>query len=141
MQAIAYGICLLAYGALMLVSLAVCGLLFLVPSQRPFALRLCLATLLSLPGVLLFQAAIAVPLGILLVAVLGFYALFHPAEWIQFMIGFPTIVVMLMSLAAVSLFGSYTGGRIGWQMAKGMPFRSAVAEQKIVKYLRTRFKR
>lgn len=129
----AYVMCLVAYLALMVVALAVCAPLFLVLSKRRLALQLCLAILASLPGILAFQFVVGIPLGVLLAAVLGFYAAFHPPEWVQWAVGIPTIVIMLLSLAAASLLGCYTGSRIGWQRGGGTPFTEAIAEQKIVR--------
>lgn len=132
---------MIAYLALMLLSFGVCGVLLLIPSTRYLATRLGLATLGSLPGLLFFQIAVGIPLAILLLAVLGFYAAFHPAEWVRWMIGIPTIVVMFASFAAASFMGAYTGGGIGWLVAAGTPVSEAVSEQKIVRYVIARFRR
>ena len=137
----AYVMCLMAYLALMVVGLAVCVLLFLVPSKRRFALRLCLAILGSLPGILVFQFVVGIPLGILLAIVLGFYAAFHPPDWVQWTVGIPTILIMFVSLAAASLLGCYTGSQIGWQTGAGVSLRAAIAEQRVIRHVLSWFKK
>jgi hypothetical protein len=131
----AYVMCLMAYLALMAVGLAVCVVLFLVPSKRRLSLRLGLAILVSLPGILVFQFIVGIPLGVLLVIVLGFYSAFHPPDWVQWVVGISTIIIMFVSLAAASLLGCYTGGQIGWQTGAGVSLRSAIAEQKIIRHV------
>ena len=131
----AYMQCLIAYLVLMAVALAVCALLFLMPSKRRLALRLCLAILASLPGILAFQFVVGIPLVLLLAAVWGFDAVFHPPDWAQWAVGLPAIVIMFISLAGASLLGCYTGSRIGWQIGGGTPISAAIAEQKIVRFV------
>ena len=131
----AYILCLMAYVALMAAGLAVCGFLFLVPSQRRLALRLCLAILGSLPGILAFQFLVGIPLGLLLALVLGFDSTFHPSDWVQLIVGIPTLLIMFVSLAAASLLGCYTGGRIGWQIGAGRSVRAATAEQQVIRFV------
>jgi hypothetical protein len=130
-----YAMCLMAYLAAMTIALVLCALLFLVPSKRRVALRLCLAVIASLPGILLFQFFVGIVLGVLLAAVLGFYAAFHPPEWVQWVIGIPTILIMFLSLTAASLLGCYTGGRIGWLIGGGTPPRVAISEQPIFRLI------
>ncbi|MFZ0826010.1 MAG: hypothetical protein WAO02_01175 [Verrucomicrobiia bacterium] len=137
----AYVMCLMAYLALMVVGLAVCVLLCLMPSKRRLALRLCLAILGSLPGILAFQFIVGVPLGILLAIVLGFYSAFHPPDWVQGVVGIPTILIMFVTLAAASLLGCYTGGRIGWQTGAGVSLRLAITEQRVIRYVLSWFKK
>ena len=137
----AYVMCLTAYLAVMAAALVVSALLFLVPSKRRLALRLCSAIFASLPGILAFQFVVGVPLAVLLAAVLGFYAVFHPSESVQWAVGIPTILIMFVSLVAASVSGCYTGGRIGWQIAGGTPFRAAVAEQRSVQRVLSWFKK
>jgi uncharacterized membrane protein len=129
------------YLAFMVAALAVCALLLLIPSKRRLALRLCLAVLASLPGIFVFQFVIAVPLGVLVAAVLGFYAAFHPPEWVQWTVGIPTALIMYISFAAASLLGCYTGARIAWQTGRGTPFRAASAEQEIVRFVLSWFRK
>ena len=128
----AYIMCLTVYLAAMATALVVSALLFLFPSKRRLALRLCSAILASLPGILAFQFVVGIPLAALLAAVLGFYAVFHPSESVQWAVGIPTILIIFVSLVAASVTGCYTGSRIGWQIAGGTSFRAAVAEQRSV---------
>jgi hypothetical protein len=137
----AYVMCLMAYLALMAVGLAVCVVLLLVPSKRRLALRLCLAILGSLPGILAFQFFVGIPLGVLLAIVLGFYSAFHPPDWVQWVVGIPTILIIFVSLATASLLGCYTGGRIGWQTGGGVSLRSAITEQRIIRYVLSLFRK
>lgn len=137
----AYIECLIAYLALMAAALAACALLFLMPSKRRLAVRLCLAVLASLPGVLAFQFVAGIPLLLLLAAVWGLYAVFHSPDWAQWAVGLPTIAIMFILLAGASLLGCYTGGRIGWQIGGGTPFRTAIVEQKIVRFVFSFFRR
>jgi hypothetical protein len=125
----------MAYLVVMAAVLVASALLVLLPSKRRLALRLCLATFLSLPGVLAFQLVVGILLGILLAAVLGFEAVFHPPEWVRYVVGIPTILVMFVSLATASLVGCYTGARIGWQIGGGTPVRIAISEQEAVRYV------
>ena len=130
-----YAMCFAAYLFAMMIALVVCALLFLVPSQRRLASQMCLAILGSLPGVLVFQFFVAIPLSVLLAAVLGFDAAVHPPESVQWLIGIPTIIIMFVSVTAASLAGCYTGGRIGWQLGAGTPLRSAVSGQKLFRWI------
>ena len=133
--------CLMAYLALMTVSLALCAPLFLVPSKRLLALRLWCAIIASLFGVLAFQFVVGLILGGLLLAVLGLYAAFHSPDWMQWIVGIPTIIIMFVSLATASFWGCYTGGRIGWETAGGKRFGTAVREQKIVRLASSWFRK
>jgi hypothetical protein len=137
----AYVMCLMAYLAAMLIALVLCIPLFLVPSKRRLALRLSLAILASLPGLLVFQFVVGLALGVLLLAVLSFYAVFHPPDWVQWIVGIPTILIMFVSLVAASLWGCYTGGRIGWDMGGGKPFRTTIKQQKVVQLAVSYFRR
>jgi hypothetical protein len=137
----AYVICLMAYLALMAVGLAISLLLFLVPSKRRLAIRLCLAILASLPGILLFQFVVGIPVGALVALVSGCYSAFHPPDWLQWVIGIPTILIIFISLAAASFLGCYTGGRIGWQAGAGMPVKAAVANQMIIRFVFSWFRK
>lgn len=136
----AYVICLMAYLALMVVGLAVCVLLFLVPSKRSLALRLCLTIIFSLPGMLVFQFIVGIPLGVMLALVLEFYSSSHPPDWVEWVIGIPTILIVFVSMAAASLLGCYTGGRIGWQTGAGVSLKSAIAEQRIIRHVLSWFR-
>ena len=136
----AYAMCLMMYLGVMVAALITSALLFLVPSKRRLALRLCSAILASLPGILAFQFVVGIPLGVLLAALMGIEAVF-PSDSVRWTVGLPTILIMFASLVAVSLSGCYTGGRIGWQIAGGTPFRVAVAEQKIIRYVLSWFRK
>jgi hypothetical protein len=132
--------CLMMYLAVMAATLLASALLFLVPSRRRLAVRLCSATLASLPGILAFQFVVGIPLGVLLAAVTAIEAAF-PSDSVRWAVGLPTIVIMFILLVAASVSGCYTGGRIGWQIAGGTPFRAAIAEQRIVRYVLSRFRK
>jgi hypothetical protein len=119
----------------MVIALVLCAVLLLFPSTRRFALRFAAAVIGSLPGVLLFQFIVAIPLAVLLGMVLASYALFHPSDTVQWIIGLPTILVMLVSLLAASLLGCYTGGHIGWRLAALTPLRVAIAEEPIFRFV------
>ena len=136
-----YATCLMAYLALMAVGLVLSAFLFLVPSKRRLALRLCLGILASLPAMLVFQIAAGIVLGALLAAVLEFYALFHPPESVQWSVDIPTILIMFVSFAAASFGGCYTGAQIGWQTGGGAPFRVAFSEQKAVRFVSLWFRK
>jgi hypothetical protein len=130
----AYVMCLMAYLGLMALGLAACiFLFFLVPSKCRLAMRLGLAILGSLPGIIVFQFIVCIPLGLLLAIVLGFYSAFHPPDWVQWIIGIPTILVLLVSLLAASFLGCCTGGWIGWQMGGGRSLKAAVAVQRVIR--------
>jgi uncharacterized membrane protein YedE/YeeE len=107
---------------------------------RPSVVWRC-AILGSLPGILAFQIAVGIPLSLLLAAVLGFYAVFHLSESVQWAIGIPAILVAFVSLLAASVGGCYTGARIGWLIAGGTPCRAAIAEQKIIRYSSSWFRK
>jgi len=128
----AYMMCLMVYLTLMGVGLVLSALLFLVPSKRRLALQGCLAILGSLPGILVFQFVVGTALGVLTAAVLGFYAVFDPSDWVRWVVGIPAAVIMQVSFTAASVGGCYTGGRIGWQIGGGTPVRAAIADQKMV---------
>jgi len=125
----------------MIVALVLCAPLILIPSKRRLGSQLCLAILASLPGVVIFQFAVGLVLGVLLLTTLGFYRAFSSPDWIQWIVGIPTILVILTSLAAASIWGCYTGARIGWQTAGGMPLRTAVKEQKIARLASSWFRK
>ena len=131
----AYAMCLMLYIIGMGIGLAVCLVLLPFPSMRRTALRLAAAIIASLPGVLLFQFVVAIPLGILLGAVLGFYALVHPPDSLQWVIGIPTILIMFLSIAAASLLGCYTGGHVAWRLAGSTPFRVAIVEEPVFRFI------
>ena len=124
-----YVMCLMAYLTAMAIGLVLSFLLFLIPSKRRLAWRYCLAIIVSLPGVFAFQFVVGIFCGVLLAAVLAIYAIFHPPESVQWVIGLPTVLITFASFTAASFLGCYTGGRIGWQLAGGTPFRVAVTEQ------------
>ena len=132
---------LMAYLALMAAGLAVCVLLLAVPSKRRLALRFGVAILGSLPGILAFQVVVAIPLGILLAIVWGFHSAFHPPGWFGWLVDLPTILILLVSVAAASLLGCYTGGCIGWQIGAGMSIRKAIAEQKVIRFTLSWFRK
>lgn len=79
----AYIICLIGYVGLMLAALIVCAPLFLIPSKGRLAIRLYLSILFSLPGIFVCQIVAAIPAGLLLGAVLAFYSIAHPPDWVQ----------------------------------------------------------
>jgi hypothetical protein len=125
--------CLIGYVVLMIVALALCVPLLLIPSRRRLGFQLCFAILTSLPGVIIFQFAVGLILALPLLAILGFYAAFKPTDWVQWLVGVPTIFVIFVSLAAGSLWGCYTGARVGWKIAGGTPLKTAVKEQKVAR--------
>jgi len=131
----AYAMCLMLYIVGMGVGLLVCAVLMLFPSVRRTALRLAAAIVASLPGVLLFQFVVAIPLGILLGAVLGFYALVHPPDSVRWFIGIPTILIMFLTVLAASVLGCYTGGHIAWRLAGSTPFRAVIAEEPVFRFM------
>jgi hypothetical protein len=106
----------------------------LFPSTRRFAIRFAAAVIGSLPGVLLFQFVVAIPLGVLLAVVLGSYSLFHASDTAQWIVGIPTIIIMFVSVLAASLLGCYTGGHIGWRLATSVPWRVVLAEEPVFRF-------
>jgi hypothetical protein len=136
-----YAMCLAAYLAAMAVGLVLSAVLFLVPSTRRLALRLCLAIIGSLPGILLFQFVIGVPLAVLLGIVLAFDAVFNPPDVVQWFVGLPTILVMFVSVTAASFAGCYTGGSVGWEIGGGTPLRVALSQQKVPRWILSRVRR
>ena len=137
----AYVMCLVGYLALMAVSLVLCAPLFLVPSKRRLALRLWCAIIASLPGILAFQFIVGPILGGLLLAVLALCSAFHYPDWMEWIVGIPTILIIFASFATASFWGCYTGGRIGWEIAGGKPFMEAVREQKIAQLVVSWFRK
>jgi hypothetical protein len=133
--------CLALYLAGMVVALVLCGVLLLFPSTRRFAIRFAAAVVGSLPGVLLFQFVVAIPLGVLLAVVLGSYSLFHASDTAQWIVGIPTIIIMFVSILAASLLGCYTGGHIAWRLAAFTPWRVVVAEEPVFRFMSTLFRR
>jgi hypothetical protein len=133
--------CLAAYLFAMVVGLVVAAMLLLVPSQRRTGWRLCLAIILSLPGILLFQFVVGLPIGLLLGTVLGSYEVFHPSDTIRWIVGIPTILVIFVSFTAASIAGCYTGASVGWLVGGGIPIRVALSQQKIPRWIFTRLRR
>jgi len=137
----AYAMCLMLYLAGMVVALVFCAVLLLFPSTRRFALRFAAAVVGSLPGVLLFQFVIAIPLGVLLAVVLWSYSLFHSPDTARWFIGIPTILIMFVSVSAASLLGCYTGGHIGWRLAASTPLRVVLADEPVSRFASKLFRR
>ena len=137
----AYAMCLALYLMTMGVGLVICLVLLLIPSMRHTALKLGAAIIASLPGVLLFQFIVAIPLGILLGLVLGFYALVHPSDMVQWIVGIPTLIILFITILAASLAGCYTGGHIAWRLADFTPFRVVIAEEPVIRFASRLFRR
>ncbi len=130
-----YAMCLMLYLIAMGIGLAACLVLLKFPSMRRTALRLAAEIIASLPGVLLFQLVVAIPLGILLGAVLGFYAPVHPPDSVQWLIGISTILIMFVTILAATLLGCYTGGHVAWRLAGSVPFRVAIAGEPVFRFV------
>ena len=137
----AYAMCLMLYLAGMVIALVLCAVLLLFPSTRRFAIRFAAAVVGSLPGVLLFQFVVAIPLGVLLAVVLESYTLFHASDTAQWIIGIPTIIIMFVSVLGASLLGCYTGGHIGWRLATPAPWRVVIAEEPVFRFASTLLRR
>ena len=130
----AYAMCLMLYLVGMVAALCVCAVLLLFPSTRQFALRFAAAVVGSLPGILLFQFVVAIPLGVLLALVLGSYSLFHLSDTMHWIIGIPTIIIMFLGVLGASLLGCYTGGHIAWRLAAFTSWRVIVAEEPVFRF-------
>ncbi len=91
-----YALCLAAYLVAMVCGLLACALLLFVPSQRRTALKVCLAIIASLPGILLFQFVVGIPIGLLLATILACYEIFQPSDPIRGLVGIPTILVIFV---------------------------------------------
>jgi hypothetical protein len=135
MAILAYGMCLMVYLALIAVSIVCWAPLFLVPSKRRLALQWSLAIVASLPGILAFQFVTGLLIVVLSLVVRTFCAVFHPhpPDWVQPVVSIPVVLIILILFTVASFWGCYTGGRIGWEIGGGKPFKTAISEQKIVR--------
>lgn len=132
---IAYAMCLMLYLVGMVAALFVCIVLVLFPSTRQFALRFAAAVVGSLPGILLFQFVVAIPLGVLLSAVSGLEVFLHLSDTVRWIVSVPMVIIMFVSVLAASLLGCYTGGHIGWRLAALTPWRIVIAEEPVFLFL------
>jgi hypothetical protein len=137
----AYSMCLIAYLALMASGMTLCVPLLWMPSKRHLFRPLALAILGSLPGVLVGQFLVGIPLGVLVGAVLGFYAIVDPPEWVQWSVGLPTLFLVFATVVGASLVGGYSGGRMGWEIGRGTVFTEALCRRKIVRLFLLYFRR
>jgi hypothetical protein len=133
--------CLAAYLVAMVLALVVAAVLLVVPAQRRTGIRLGLAVIGSLPGILLFQFVVGIPIVLLLATVLTCYEFFHPPDIIRWIVGIPTVLVIFASFTAASVAGCYTGGSVGWLLGGGTPLRVALSQQKIPRWIFTRIRR
>ena len=62
-------------------------------------------------------------------------------EWVQWVVGILSILVMFVSLATASLLGCYTGARIGWQIGAGVSLRAAITERRIIRFVLSWFRK
>jgi hypothetical protein len=129
------------YVAGMVVALFVCSVLLLFPSSRRFALRFAAAVIGSLPGVLLFQFIVGIPLAVFYAVVLGSCGLFHPPDTALSNIVLSAVAVVFVSVLVASLFGCYTGGHIAWRLAESTPWRTVVAEEPAFRFAWKLFRR
>jgi hypothetical protein len=109
-------------------------------SQRRIGVRLCLAIIASLPGILLFQFIAGIPIGLLLATVLASYEVFGSSDTIRWIIGLPTILLIFVAFTAASVAGCYTGASVGWLVGGGTPVRMALSQQKIPRWIFTRLR-
>ncbi len=56
------------------------------------------------------------------------YFAFDYADSVRWAIGIPVIVLMFFSLAAASIYGSYAGAKVAWEVTGGKPLKMALAE-------------
>lgn len=95
-------------------------------SAREVGIRLAAGALLSLPGMLIFQA-ISLPfvaLSALLYAV--FFSVIDPNKGWQVMIGISVLLLVVVAFAAGSAYGIYFGYRTAWLICCGTPWRETV---------------
>ena len=109
-----------------------CGLRSARPRavKRRLGVRLCLAILGSLPGILVCQFAVGIVLGVLLAVLSATYSASSPPDWVRWVIGIPLVLIMFISILAASLIGCYTGARIGWKAGGQMSINAAAKDPK-----------
>jgi hypothetical protein len=132
-----YIMCLVTYLGVMAVALALCVLLFIPPATRPTALRLCLAIIMALPGMLLMQFIGGLAVGAVLACAYVLGTAFHEPVWL----GVSFVLITLTIFTAATLLGWYTGARIGWDIGGGKPLATAIGDRKIVRFVLARLPR
>jgi hypothetical protein len=111
-----------------------CGLA-IFGSTRLNGIRLAAGTLLSLPGMLIFQV-ISFPFVLLTILIAAAcFAIFEPNERMQAMIGVPILLLSVALFAASSAYGIYFGYRNAWLICGGTPWREALRSDTFVALL------
>ncbi|HMP81969.1 MAG TPA: hypothetical protein PKA41_04595 [Verrucomicrobiota bacterium] len=116
----------MAYLTIMLAILLISGGLALIPATRSTALKLALAAVCSLPGMLALQFCAGFVAGIVILVAFCVNAIFQPSEPVQMLLGVHAVLVTFVTVGVASLVGCYFGGRIGWEIGAGKRFGLAV---------------